>query len=155
VLCYVDDILAISHDPHNILDAIGKQVTLKPGSIKEPKSYLGANISKCTILVGNNQVAMKQVWAMSAQEYIKRAIEEVERELKMDNDFLPKKVETPLSSGYRPELDFSEELCAQKTNYYQGLIGILRWIVELGRMDIIVPVSLLSRYLVSPRKGHL
>ncbi|MFN9979342.1 MAG: hypothetical protein ACK53Y_05490, partial [bacterium] len=61
----------------------------------------------------------------------------------------------PLSTGYRPELDFSEELCAQGTNYYQGLIGILRWIVELGRIDIIVPVSLLSRYLVSPRRGHL
>jgi hypothetical protein len=28
-------------------------------------------------------------------------------------------------------------------------------IVELGRIDIIVPVSLLSRYLVSPREGHL
>lgn len=27
--------------------------------------------------------------------------------------------------------------------------------MELGRIDIIVPVSLLSRYLVSPRKGHL
>jgi len=68
---------------------------------------------------------MKQVWTMSAQEYIKRAIEEVERELKFDNQFLPKKVETPLSSGYRPELDFSQELCSQTTNYYQGLIGVL------------------------------
>jgi len=155
VLCYVDDILAISHDPQGILNVIAKKVTLKPGSIEEPKSYLGANISKCTILDGNNQTAMKQVWTMSAQEYIKRAVEEVERELKAANEFLPKKIETPLSSGYRPELDFSEELCPQKTNYYQGLIGILRWIVELGRIDIIVPVSLLSRYLVSPRKGHL
>jgi hypothetical protein len=35
------------------------------------------------------------------------------------------------------------------------LIGVLHWIVELGRMDIIVPVSLLSRFLVSPREGHL
>jgi hypothetical protein len=98
---------------------------------------------------------MKQVWTMSAQEYIKRAIEEVERELKASNLFLPKKVETPLSSGYRPELDFSLELCPQMINYYQGLIGVLRWIVELGRIDIIVPVSLLSRYLISPREGHL
>lgn len=144
ILCYVDDILVVSHDPHCILDTIGKQVALKPGSIGEPKTYLGANISRCTVLDGNDQVRMKQVWTMSAQEYIKRAIEEVERELKFDNQFLPKKVETPLSSGYRPELDFSQELCPQKTNYYQGLIGVLRWIVELGRIDIIVPVSLLS-----------
>jgi hypothetical protein len=129
------------------LDVIAQQVTLKPGSIEEPRNYLGANISKGTVFDGNNQIPLKQVWTMSAQEYIKRAIEEVERDL-------PKKVETPLSSGYRPELDFSAELCPQMTNYYQGLIGILQWIVELGRIDIIVPVSLLSRYLVMPREGH-
>ena len=155
VLCYVDDILAISHDPRSILDIIAQQVTLKPGSIEEPKSYLGATISKCTTFDGNSQLPLKQVWTMSAQEYIKRAIEEVERELIADNQYLPKKIETPLSSGYRPELDFSPELCSRMTNYYQGLIGVLRWIVELGRIDIMVPVSYLSRYLVSPREGHL
>jgi len=47
------------------------------------------------------------------------------------------------------------ELSAQQTNYYQGLIGILRWVVELGRIDIIMPVSFLSCYLVSPQEGHL
>ena len=34
------------------------------------------------------------------------------------------------------------------------MIGILRWLVELGRIDIAYEVSLLSRYLVSPRTGH-
>jgi hypothetical protein len=98
---------------------------------------------------------MKQVWAMSSTEYVKKAVQEVERELSYLESYLPKRIETPLSSGYQPELDFSEELDANQTNYYQGLIGVLRWIVELGRMDIIVPVSLLSRFLVSPREGHL
>jgi hypothetical protein len=49
----------------------------------------------------------------------------------------------------------SLELDDDWTNYFQGLIGILRWIFELGCIDIIVPVSLLSRFLVSPRQGHL
>jgi len=35
------------------------------------------------------------------------------------------------------------------------LIGILRWIVELGRIDIMVDVSLLSSYTMQPRIGHL
>jgi hypothetical protein len=35
------------------------------------------------------------------------------------------------------------------------LIGILRWIVELGRIDITVAVVLLSRFLAAPREGHL
>jgi hypothetical protein len=77
---------------------------------------------------------------MSATEYIKRAIQEVERELAEEGAYLPKRTETPLSSGYHPELDFSVELDSSKVNYYQGLIGILRWIVELGRIDLIVPV---------------
>jgi hypothetical protein len=98
---------------------------------------------------------MKQVWAMSAQEYIKRAVEEVERELHQEGAYLPKKVETPFSYGYRPELDFSAELNSQTMNYYQGLIGVLRWIVELGRINIAVPVTMLSRYLISPREGHI
>ena len=121
----MDDILAISHAPHGILDVIAQKVTLKPGSIEEPKHYLGANISRCTILDGNGEFPMKQVWIMCSQEYMKRAIEEVERELNESGQFLPKKIEMPLSSGYRPELDFMPGLCAQQTNYYQGLIGIL------------------------------
>jgi hypothetical protein len=98
------------------LDVIALQVTLKPGSIEEPKNYLGADISRCTVLDGDGHTPMKQVWTMSAQEYIKRAIEEVERELKLDGQCLPKKIETPLSSGYRPELDFTPELSTQKVN---------------------------------------
>ena len=62
---------------------------------------------------------------------------------------------TPLASGYRPELDATPELDASKQNYYQGLVGILRWICELGRLDIIMPVSLMSRYLAQARGGHL
>jgi hypothetical protein len=33
-------------------------------------------------------------------------------------------------------------------------VEVLRWMVELGRINIIVPVSLLSRYLVSPHEDY-
>ena len=155
ILCYVDDILVISHEPMKTMDMISHHVTFKSGSIQVPTNYLGATISQVTILDGNSDFPMKQVWAMSAQEYIKRAVEEVERELHQEGTYLPKKVETPFSYGYRPELDFSAELNSQTMNYYQGLIGVLRWIVELGRIDIAVQVTMLSRYLISPREGHL
>ena len=39
--------------------------------------------------------------------------------------------------------------------YYQSLIGILRWIVELGRIDITTEVSLLASIMARPREGHL
>ena len=44
---------------------------------------------------------------------------------------------------------------AERLNYFQGLIGILHWICELGWLGIMMPVLMLSRYLVSAREGHL
>ena len=41
---------------------------------------------------------------------------------------------------YRQDNDISEELGPQEASYYQSLIWILRWIVELGRVDICVEV---------------
>jgi hypothetical protein len=38
---------------------------------------------------------------------------------------------------------------------FQNIIGVLRWVVELGRIDINLEVSLLSQYLAAPRIGHL
>ena len=38
---------------------------------------------------------------------------------------------------------------------YQELIGILRWAVEIRRIDVLMDVSLLSSHLALPRVGHL
>lgn len=38
---------------------------------------------------------------------------------------------------------------------YQSYISILRWIVELGRIDIHAHVATLSSYLAQPRAGHM
>ena len=38
---------------------------------------------------------------------------------------------------------------------YLQLIGICKWAVELGRIDIFLEVSLLSQYQAIPRLGHL
>jgi hypothetical protein len=40
-------------------------------------------------------------------------------------------------------------------NYFQPQIGILCWCVELGRIDIITEVSMLSTFLCMPRESHL
>ena len=41
------------------------------------------------------------------------------------------------------------------TILHQSQIGVLRWCVELGRIDIITEVSGLASYLIMPREGHL
>lgn len=52
----------------------------------------------------------------------------------------PAKVQTPIRTSYRPELDVSPELGPTESAYYQSLIGTLRWIVKLGRVDICLEV---------------
>jgi hypothetical protein len=114
---------------------------------------LGAEVKKWTIDGAENPTKVR--WAMSSDLYVKRAVTEVERELEEIGERLSTKVSTPMSQGYRPEIDTTPELDAKRANYFQGLIGVLRWICELGRIDILVDVAMLSRFLASPRRGHL
>jgi hypothetical protein len=156
VLCYVDDVLVVSHEPQVVMDHLSKRYTLKAGSVKPPSEYLGAQISQYAIPGREKESGSGgSVWSMSSDLYVKRAIADVETELSSIGQFLKGKVVTPMSADYRPELDVTPELDARRANYFQGLIGILRWIVELGRVDIMVPVALLSRFLALPREGHL
>jgi hypothetical protein len=41
------------------------------------------------------------------------------------------------------------------SSFYQHLIGVMRWMVELGCIDIAKEVFMLSSYLACPREGHL
>lgn len=153
VLTYVDDILVVSHNPGETMKHLQERYTLKEGSVKEPDTYLGAEISKYDI--GDEDSPGKMRWSMSCNTYVKRAVAEVERVLSEVGLKLSSKASTPMAAGYRPEIDGSDVLDSERANYFQGLIGILRWICELGRIDIIVDVSMLSRYLAEPREGHL
>jgi hypothetical protein len=68
---------------------------------------------------------------------------------------LPTKAETPMQTLYRPELDVSPELEPVEASYYMSLIRILRWIVELGRIDICLECSMMSSHMAMPREGHM
>jgi hypothetical protein len=92
---------------------------------------------------------------MLSEKYVKQAISDVERELSLVDKCLPTRVTTPLSQDNRPKVDQSKELDAKRGQYYQSLIGVLRWICELGRVDFLVADLMLSRYLVLLREGHL
>ncbi len=119
MLAYVDDILIISHAPHAVMDSLSQRVTFKAGSVKPLKLNLGANLFHETIHDGSPEEPAKQVRAMSATESVKRSIQEVERELTLQDAYLPKHTETPLSSGYHPELDFSADWKALKSTTFK------------------------------------
>ena len=64
-------------------------------------------------------------------------------------------MKAPFPSGYKPELDVIEELGPDLESRYLQLVGICRWVVEIGQVDIFLEVSLLSQYQLGPRLVHL
>ena len=150
LLVYVDDILCISENPQLTMDKIATIYELRD-TVKEPTQYLGANLRKWVLPDG------RKVWAMDGKDYVKNAINIVKDLLYMDGQYLKagKAAERPVSKNYRPELDTTPELKPDLATRYQQLIGILRWAVEIGRVDILLEVALLSSHLAGPREGHL
>ena len=40
-----------------------------------------------------------------------------------------------MTSGYHPDIDILPELGTEDAAYYSSMIGLLRWIVEIGRVE--------------------
>jgi hypothetical protein len=151
LIIYVDDILAFSLAPQETMKAISELYRLKDNLATKPERYLGADVVQF-YLPGDSS---KPQWGLSSTQYIAEAIQNVELELSKIRKTLSNAISMPPSGGYRPELDVSPLLSPEQANYFQNLIGILRWIIELGRLDIHVHVSMLSTFLAAPQEGHL
>jgi hypothetical protein len=53
-------------------------------------------------------------------------------------------------------MDITKELNTEDASYFQSQeIGVLRWIVEIGQIDIITEGSLLASQMAMPREGHM
>ena len=87
---------------------------------------------------------------MPSDKYVGQAVKDVKEELKQIDKKLPKKAATPICAGYRPESDSTRELKDDQVQAFQKHIRVLRWICKLGRVDILVAVSMLSRYSAAP-----
>ena len=150
MLTYVDDVLHIHFDPSLDMKRLNNIYRLKDG-VGSPKRYLGANIDKVQLQDGRTS------WSMSCTDYLRGAVKNVDEMLKEDNAALKSFGDghRPYPSTYRPEIDVSELLNDEMISRYQQLIGILRWSIELGRIDIQTEVSCLSQHLCAPRIGHL
>ena len=153
VFLYVDNAIVVSYNAESILrNEIGRYFELKEASIGPPKMYLGAGIRKVKL---DNRV---DAWAASSSQYVQAAVRNVEEYIAKSHDKswkIPNKVETPMRSTYQPELDVSEGLSPSDTAYYQSLIAILWWIVELGCVDVCLEVSMMLSHLALPRKGNM
>jgi hypothetical protein len=86
---------------------------------------------------------------------VKEAIRNVKEWMSKRNMIFKTKVSGVFPSGYRTELDVSKLCDNDESEYYQQQIGVLRWAVELGRIDITVEVSMLAANTAVPQKSHL
>ena len=124
VLLYTDDIFAIMEEPEKFLrEELGNYLALKEKSIGPPTQYLG------------NKVTLenaKKCWSLSSSQYIQNIVKNVE-DYRSKCGLVPlPRVKSPWPSNYRPEVDVTPELTSIQALYFQSLIGILRWIIELG-----------------------
>lgn len=157
LIVYVDDVLCVHHNPKQTMDNLNTLFRLKDG-IEQPKMYLGADLRKWNYQRTDGTTG--KCWAMGSSSYIKEAVKIAESQMKKHNisHSSTKKNgrQTPFDNpDYRPELDATPLCDATLANVYQNLIGVARWLCELGRIDILHELSLLSQYLAQPRIGHL
>ena len=140
VLVYVDDILVFAKDPKVTMNELGKLYELKPESVKEPDIYLGANMEKVQMPDGRVE------WTMGSRAYVKNAVKVVESLIAEDDPDakLKSTAQNPFPTGYKPELDVTPELNDELGSRFLQLVGILRWAIELRRIDIFVELSQLS-----------
>jgi hypothetical protein len=64
-------------------------------------------------------------------------------------------VRNQFPTGYKPELDVTPELNEELGSRFLQLVGIFRWAIELGQLDIYIELSQLSQHQVLPCWGHL
>ena len=75
ILCYVDDVLILSHQPLHSIDAIKVVFKLKDDKAEKPEMYLGAQIEEVTSNEGT------KCWTMSSVKHLKAAVDNVELKL--------------------------------------------------------------------------
>ena len=95
------------------------------------------------------------MWTQHSQNYVKAALPTIEEAIEHGEYDIPMKAKTPFSTKYCPELDTTPEIDANHTRLCLEWVGILRWAVELGRLDMYLEVSLISSQIANPRCGHL
>ena len=133
ILVYVDDILVIHHDALPILKQVDAFMKLKESSVGDPDIYLGAKLKKVKLKNGT------WAWSLSASKYVQEAVRNCAKHIKAHykGEFeLIKHAPNPFPVSYEPETDVSPLLDPDAASYYQTVIGVIRWMVELGRIDI-------------------
>ena len=91
------------------------------------------------------------MWTYGSKTYALEAVAKIERIF----GTLPKR-STPLPSAEcHPEMDDTPLLDLDGHRKYQMVLGMLQWLMSIGRPDLSQVVASLNRFGAAPRAGHL
>jgi hypothetical protein len=138
ICTHSDDFMIVSRTPEVVMEGLKKVYTIK--SEGPPEYYLGNDYKK----------DKKDGWCFGCKKYITECILRIEKMF----GILPKAT-TPMNANDHPELDDSTILRDDEHRKFQMLIGMLNWVVTIGRLDVAHATMSLSRFSACPRKGHL
>ena len=102
VLCYVEDVLSISATPMKNVEGIKSVFQLKGDKAEVPDMYLSTSIHKVENADGTER------WMMSAEKYVKAAVENVKLKLAKSNCRLPYRCDIPMATTYHPSEDVTK-----------------------------------------------
>jgi hypothetical protein len=92
ILCYVDDMLCVHHNPISLLNLINGYMPLKPSLFGDPDIYLGTKLKMTRLENGI------WAWGLSPSKYVAQAVKNCAKHLtdKLNNCFrLPQQADNP------------------------------------------------------------
>ncbi len=111
---------------------INKYLPLKPSSVGDPDIYLGAKLKETQLPNG------VMAWGLSPSKYVVQHLTE-----KLAGRYsIPARADDLFPVEYDPSTNQSDLLNPDCSSFYQHLIGVMRWMVELGLIDIATEVSM-------------
>ena len=113
VLCYVDDVLAISCNPMRTIEGIKSILKLKDDKAGPPYIYLRAFMEQVETQGGT------KCWSMLLEQYVKAVVTNLESTLSKQDMRLPSSA-VPMSTICHPIEDVSHKINVQGVKIYQG-----------------------------------
>eukprot|EP00804_Cyclotella_cryptica_P022291 CCRYP_018117-RA/>CCRYP_018117-RA protein AED:0.37 eAED:0.39 QI:0/0/0/1/0/0/2/0/232 len=149
ILVYLDDLLVVHHNPKRIMDKINSFFPLKPDSPARLRCIsvlsLRGRLLRTALRPGH----------YPPPSMFNKLLRMSHSSRTISKDGFPCQRDNPFPCDYAPEEDVTPLLEPGVATYYMQLIGVLRWMSELGWIDICTKVSMLSSFAAMPREGHL
>ena len=92
-------------------------------------------------------------FSLNADKYLKDALKNLDDWVMLENLVIKKYVKSLFPTKYLPEMDTTQVLDEEGAAWYLSHIWILRWLAELGRIDIATEGNLLASEMCNPREG--